>query len=60
MDISDIAAASIDLSQIRTDQAVGVAMLKKSMDSQQENGNAVIQCMQASMAGIGANLDIRA
>lgn len=58
--VSSISSASIDWSMAKTQQAVGVAMVKKVMDQQEIQGNAIIQQMQQVTSSFGHQLDIMA
>lgn len=60
MDTSVIAAASIDMSLSQTQQAANIAVLKKSMNVQQTDAEALIQSMGNISPNIGQRLDIRA
>ncbi|MEG0777718.1 MAG: YjfB family protein [Oscillospiraceae bacterium] len=43
MDIMAVAAASMDMRAGQTQQAVNIAMLKKTMDTQNSQGAALVQ-----------------
>ena len=60
----DIPALSMALSQNKILNDVGVAMLSKSLDTMQENGEALIATMDAGAElsvnpNIGGNIDLR-
>lgn len=60
----DIPALSMALSQNKLLNDVGVAMLSKSLDTMQENGDALVATIQSAQElsvnpDIGANLDLR-
>ncbi len=62
MDIAGI-ASSLALSKIQND--VGTAMLKKTLDTQEQVGNSVVEMMNRSAMelsvnpNLGANIDVR-
>lgn len=58
--VSSISAASVDWNMAKTQQAVGVAMVKKVMDQQEIEANAIIQQMQQITPSSGHQLDIMA
>lgn len=45
MDVSSIAGLATDLSQSRQNQAVGIALLKKTMEIQGQTANALIDAI---------------
>lgn len=60
----DIPALSMAMSQNKLLNDVGVAMLSKSLDTMQENGDALVATIQSAQElsvnpDIGANLDLR-
>ncbi len=60
----DIPALSMALSQTKLLNDVGVAMLSKSLDTMQENGEAMIASIDAVSEvsvnpNLGSNIDIR-
>jgi len=60
----DIPALSMAMSQNKLLNDVGVAMLSKSLDTMQENGDALVATIQSAAElsvnpDIGSNLDIR-
>lgn len=58
--VESIANAAISMSQVKTQQAVGVSVLKNAMDSQSTEMDALIRNMEASVTGLGQNLDAMA
>lgn len=69
----DIAAASTAISQSRVQSQVATAVARKSLDAQQQQGDAAIELLRAaasvqeaargrgaSPAGVGAAVDVRA
>jgi len=58
MDISAIASASINMHLAQTQQAVGVSMLKKTMDMQQASSDTLIQSMSTATSSSGHQLDL--
>ena len=57
MDIMDVAGLSMDLSSTRDVQA---AVLKKSLDTLESNGDGLTKMMEASVTpNLGQNIDIR-
>lgn len=48
MDLSSVGTASIQMHLSQTQQAVGVSLLKKSMDQQETQADALIQSLQAA------------
>ena len=57
--ISSIASASMSMSQARVEQAVNIAMMKKVMDMQEQQGQAIVDMLGAP-AIFGRRLDVRA
>lgn len=60
----DIPALSMAMSQNKLLNDVGVAMLSKSLDTMQDNGDALVATIQSAAElsvnpDIGSNLDIR-
>lgn len=65
MDVSSIAALASDMSAVRTQQAISMAVLKMAMDQQ---GGAALALLQASaessaqvasaIEGLGENIDV--
>lgn len=56
----DIAALSIIKSQASLSQNVGIALLKKNMDSANENSQSLIKMMELSVnPSLGSNLDTK-
>ncbi len=56
----DVAAASIELKGIQLAQQVDVALVKKVMDTSEENAQALISTMERSVSpNLGGNIDIR-
>lgn len=57
MDMS-ISSLSISASQISTNNDVGVAMVKKSLDTIEQNGESLQKMMEASVTPyLGQNID---
>lgn len=55
----DIAAYSMMNAQAKIADAVGVQMLKKTMDLQEIQGNELVRMMEQSVnPGLGRNIDI--
>ena len=62
MNISSVGNSGIGLqiSDTRSMNAIDIAMLKKSLDAVEENGDMITQMMERSVnPNIGANIDIR-
>lgn len=60
MDIMDVAGLSMDLSSTRVINDVQVAVLKKSLDTLESNGDDLTKMMEASVTpNLGQNIDIR-
>ena len=60
MDIMDVAGLSMDLSSTRVINEVQVAVLKKSLDTLESNGDGLTKMMEASVTpNLGQNIDIR-
>lgn len=62
MNISSLGNSGIGLqiSDTRSMNAIDIAMLKKSLDVVEENGDMITQMMERSVnPNIGANIDIR-
>lgn len=53
----DIAALSMSMKAAQTQQSVDVALLKKTMDQQTATMDQLMQQMNASVTGLGVNLD---
>ena len=58
MDMLSVAAASISLSTARTGEAASIALLKDSMDAQQQQTDAIIRQLGRLTASFGHQLDI--
>lgn len=58
MDISAVASASISYSMAKTEQAVSIALLKDTMDTQSQQADAIIRQMDQLTASFGHSLDI--
>lgn len=54
----DIAALSVVSSQISTQQAVGVSILKKSMDNMETSYSQLIDTMVPASTTLGTKVDI--
>lgn len=62
MNISSVGNSGLGLqiSDTRNMNAIDIAMLKKSLDAVEENGDMITQMMERSVnPNIGANIDIR-
>ncbi|MCK6391464.1 MAG: YjfB family protein [Azonexus sp.] len=57
MDISAIAAASTQLSQVETAQAVQFAVLKKAMDIEQSTAMQLLQALPSNPPHLGNSVD---
>jgi len=56
----DIPALSIQLSTAKAEDMVSVALLKKSIDTAEENGAEMIKMMERSVTpNLGQNIDLR-
>ena len=58
MDITAIAAASIDLHLEQTQQAVDVVLLRKAMDAQQDQAARLLETVRQPVS-FGHMLDVR-
>ena len=65
MDVSSIAALATQMSEVRTQQAVGVAVMKMAMDQQGTAALALLQAtaentaqVAAAIDGLGQNIDV--
>lgn len=56
--VMDIAAMSMNMSAVKVQQNVGIAMLKNSMEQQEAIAQNMVQMI--SPEGLGVNLDTRA
>ncbi len=56
MDVGNIANMATALSQERTQQDIGVAVLKKAMDVQAQGAMALIQAIPPAPSNLPANL----
>ncbi len=56
--VMDIAAMSMNMSAVRVQQDVGIAMLKNSMEQQEVIAQNMVQMI--SPEGLGVHLDTRA
>lgn len=59
MELSAVGAASIEMSLASTQQAVGLTMVKKTMDLQEAQAAALNQMMQQAAPSFGHLLDVR-
>ena len=60
MDVMDLACIWLDLSSTRVINNVQVAVLKKSLDTLESNGDGLTKMMEASVTpNLGQNIDIR-
>ncbi|MBL8484364.1 MAG: YjfB family protein [Rhodocyclaceae bacterium] len=64
MEVSDIASMATAMAQARTQQAVQVAVLKKTLDAEQQGALQLLQALPAAPASnpphLGQNVDVRA
>ncbi|GKU24837.1 YjfB family protein [Clostridium folliculivorans] len=59
--ITDIASLSIGMKQDSLAQALSISLVKKTLDSSQENSQNLIKMMELSVnSNLGSNLDARA
>lgn len=57
----DIAALSVDMSQLNVSTAVNTSLMKKALDNGVENATQMIQSInQASNPNVGTKLDVMA
>lgn len=60
MNISSLGSTNISVSDTNQMNAIDIAMLKKSLDSVESNGDMITQMMERSInPNIGGNIDIR-
>ena len=59
MDISSIAATSVNMYQSQTQQAVDVAVIKKVMDVQEAAAASLIETLKEPVPSFGNILDIK-
>lgn len=60
MDVMDIAGMSVSMNQSNIMQNVNLSVMRKSLDQMQQNGDALIKMMEASVnPNVGQNIDIR-
>jgi len=57
--VSSIASAAMSMSQARIEQAVSISMMKRVMDVQKQQGQAIVD-MLAAPANFGQRLDVKA
>ena len=60
MDVNAIAAASSEMSQSQTAQAVQVAVFNKALDFEAQSANQLVQALPTNPLHLGNNLDIYA
>lgn len=58
MDVSAIASVATEMSQVRTADAVQVAVLKKAMDIQEQSALQLLQAVPSNPPNLGNNVDI--
>ncbi len=58
--VESIAAASMVYSQVQTQQAVSVSLLKDTMDNQSAQTAQLLRNLEAAMTGLGQNIDLLA
>ena len=56
----DIAALSMAMSSSQVQQAASVAMLRKTMDTQKESMQVLLEGMQVAQPPVRGRLDVRA
>jgi hypothetical protein len=56
MDVNSIASASTELSQVRTTDAVDIAVLRKALDIQEQSAMQLIQALPQPAASNPPNL----
>ena len=57
----DIAALSVSMKQNSLSQQVGISVLKKAMNVENENGEALTKMMESSVSPtLGNNIDVKA
>ena len=61
MDVSSIAAMSVNMHKQMADQQMGVAVLKMAMEADTQMTSEMLEAIDvSSMTGIGGNIDIYA
>ena len=56
----DIPSLSIQLSTAKANDMVSVALLKKTLDTVEDNGESIIKMMEQSVTpNLGQNIDLR-
>ncbi|WP_083249230.1 YjfB family protein [Bacillus solimangrovi] len=55
----DIAAISMALSQMNVQSQVDISMMKKTMNTAEQQGNALMEMLQAPHPTAGRNIDIK-
>lgn len=60
MDLSSIASSGISSASSGLQTSVALALTKKAMDTEEVQGQQLIQSMQAAATGVGQNVDIKA
>lgn len=58
--VESIAAASMVYSQLQTQQAVSISLLKDVMDTQTAEASQLLRNLDAAVTGLGQNIDILA
>lgn len=56
MEIGNIASLATNMSQERSQQAIGVAVLKKALDAQASAAMALVQAIPQAQSNLPANL----
>jgi hypothetical protein len=59
VNILDIAALSISMNQASLSQNVSIALMKKVMESSQQNANQMIQMIQVPHPTLGKSIDLK-
>ncbi|MCI9282315.1 MAG: putative motility protein [Lachnospiraceae bacterium] len=55
----NISALSVTLPAVELSGQLGIAVLSKALDTAEVTGDAIAQMIEASVTGLGQNLDIR-
>ena len=59
MDVSSIAATSVYMNQIQTQESAGIAIAKKVLDVQEVAAESLIKSIQEAAPAFGHTLDIK-
>lgn len=60
MDLSSVALSGISSSTSGVQTSVALSLTKKAMDTEEMQGQQLVESMQAAATGIGQNIDIKA